>query len=98
MNKLDLLYISWTVIPNGSPLLEGIKGKLDCHNRVVYIVPVVYKARYVDLGNWSAVELLQLLQHFTAMLLFGFGSYCPVLGCIKCIEARNLTDRDLVGR
>jgi hypothetical protein len=36
-----------------------------------------------NVGKLVFVELLQLLQDFTAMLLFGFGSDCPMLGSVE---------------
>jgi hypothetical protein len=73
------------IILHPSPILKGIKGELDCHHAIVQVVAVVDSALDADVVKLVFVKLLQLLQHLTAMLLFGFGSDCPMLRCIKCI-------------
>jgi hypothetical protein len=57
----------------------------------------VDSAFYFNVGNLVFVQLLQLLQDFTAMLLFGFGSDCPMLGSVEGVKAWNLAYYDLVG-
>lgn len=98
MYEFDLLHILGTIITNRSPLLKCVKRKLHRHNGVVYIVPVIDKASDVYLVNWYAVHCVKLRKDFIAMFVLCVFANCPMLRCVKGVEARHFADYDLVGQ
>jgi len=67
MNKFNLFDILGAIITNSSPLLECVKGKLHRHNRIVYVIPVIYKAGNVYVCDLYAVVCVKLRKDFIAM-------------------------------
>ena len=79
------MHILATIILYATPSLECVKRKLHRHDRIVYIVPVIYKAGDVYLVYLYAVHCVKLRKDFIAMFVLCVLSDCPMLGCIKCI-------------